>query len=448
VRANVVILRGGVVGRVRALIRNPALAAVLLVAAVVVVYLRVRSLPKGKSESVADAMRLLRAGGIAGKGAPGTLHRMGAAAVPALVADLKDSSPEYAARCAEVLGRIGDRSAAPALAQAVATGAPPLKGAAATALGEIGASEACDVLVKAARDGLPEACTALGALHPSLTPDQTKEAAGTLLQAAGGEDAKLDRAACLGLAALEWRDALPALRIRLDSPDAPVWVAEACVRLGDGEALDKLARHLDDEDADSRTAAGAALVAVGEAAIPVLRGSLASDSPSVRAAAATALAELHDQGAKDALLRLLSDESPAVVRAAADALAQMRFPDAVEPLAKALAQAGEARLSVAKALGSYGEGASSQVIELLKSKDPQTVQAALMAAREGEMTAAVPAVTALLTSADTDIARAAATALGIIGDRSAVPALRQAAVGDNPRVAFAAKASLRTLGEE
>ena len=435
-------------GRVRTLIRNPVLAAVLLVAAAVAVYLRVRSLPKPKPESVADVMQLLRAGGMQGMSAPSALERMGAAAVPALVADLKDSSPEHAAKCAEILGHIGDRSAVPALAEAVGTGAPPLKAAAATALGEMGASEAYDVLAKAAREDLPEACAALGALHASLTPSQTKEAAGTLLQAVASEDAELDRAACLGLAALGWRDALPALRARLDSPDAPVWVAEACARLGDGQALDKLAGHLDDDDADSRTAARAALVAVGELAIPVLRGSLTSDSPDARMAAAIALAELHDQGAKDALLGRLSDESPAVIAAAADALARMRFPDAIEPLAKALPKAGDARLPVARALGSYGAAASSQVIELLKSEDPQTVQAALMAAREGEMTAAVPAISALLTSADTDTARAAATALGIIGDRSAVPALRQAAAGTDPVVAFAAKAALRALGEE
>lgn len=397
--------------------------------------------------TVEQLMARFREGGMANMDAPMLLVQRGSAAVPALVAEVKGGG-SHAARSAELLGEIGDPAAVPGLVEALESGPPPLRAAAAAALGEIAAPAAFEPLLKAVRGGLPEACTSLAALRTGLTEAQMEEAAEALVAATGNEDSALDRAACLALAELGWEDALPVLQSRLASDDHPVWVAEACARLGDEEAVRKLADRLQAEDPKERRAAMESLERIGDVAAPALRRMAASESADARACAARVLGKIGDEGARELLFGLLEDDDPEVIAAAAQAIGALRFPDAAKPLAEAIPRAGDAGYVVAGALASYGEAATPLVINLLRSDDRGTIVAALVAVREGNLTKAGPAVAELLDSSDSEVAQKAATTLGLIGFKSAIPALRKAAQGEDEKVARAARTALLALGGE
>ena len=149
----------------------------------------------------------------------------------------------------------------------------------------------------------------------------------------------------------------------------------------------------------------------------------------VRREMAQALGETHSRLATSALTDLLVSDKEASVRAAAAiALGWIRDDSAVTALVQVLA-------------GTSGKKKS-------KSQENEFVlRAAAEALGEIRNRAGVSVLTATLgnDSRPIDVRRAAATALGLIGDPQAMPALKAASESNDPYLAQAARASIRKL---
>ena len=179
-------------------------------------------------------------------------------------------------------------------------------------------------------------------------------------------------------------------------------------------AFSALTSALDDKSSLVRAAAITGIGASGDASyVPLIASHLAGEKEIfVRKTAAYALGRLQGPAATAALVTALRDKMDEVRGAAAVALGQYPDASAVEPLILSLSDKSDfVRASAAQALGINGRSAK----------------------------AAVPALIALLTSDKNVLAkREAAIALGLIGDRSALPALNQAQMDKDPYLSRAA----------
>jgi len=181
---------------------------------------------------------------------------------------------------------------------------------------------------------------------------------------------------------------------------------EAAMRLADirgDDATQVLVAGLDDP---APTVRAAILVALGDrstsSAVASISARLASDKdPFVRKAAAYALTHYSGPQRTGALTSALKDKDPEVRGAAAVALADHPDGESISSLIAATSDKSEfVRAQSARALGTNGKAADE----------------------------AVPALIKLLTSdRENEVKRHAATALGSIGNRSALPALEKAA---------------------
>lgn len=159
--------------------------------------------------------------------------------------------------------------------------------------------------------------------------------------------------------------------------------------------------------------------------IPLLKDKL----EFVRREVAYALGETHSRTAVAPLSELLvSDKEPSVRAAAAVALGQIRDDSAVTPLVQVLS-------------GTPGK-------KQAKSRENDFVlRAATQALGEIRNRAAVNVLIATLTNdaESSDLRRAAATALGLIGDAQAMPALKAAFDSNDPYLSEAARDAMRKL---
>jgi len=183
----------------------------------------------------------------------------------------------------------------------------------------------------------------------------------------------------------------------------------------DGEgAASALASALNDRSPRVRAAAVAGLAHRGEeGSVSLLAERVTKDKDAfVRKVAAHSLAKFQGGARTAALIAALQDKKAEVRGAAAVALADHPDSLAVPSLARALTETDAfVRAHAARALGVNGSAA---------------VQA-------------VPALIKLLTSdEDNEAKRQAATALGLIGDRSALEALQRARRDKDPYLAQAA----------
>lgn len=214
-----------------------------------------------------------------------------------------------------------------------------------------------------------------------------------------------------------------------------------------------------------------------------LREALVDEDAIVAASAASALAPLCDEGDAEALVACAVRFGEAVARSAGRALERLaaRHPDAVE---RALASAphdgpvGAALLPALAALG--GEKATDRLQAALSADDPRVRRAAVMALPKlgGERAAELagfaladedldvqvaavqvlaqlrgpngeaigaPHLRLALRASFDPVARAAARALGAIGDQDSIATLRELVVEGRPGVAVAAMESLRAV---
>lgn len=186
--------------------------------------------------------------------------------------------------------------------------------------------------------------------------------------------------------------------------------------------------------------------------------------PIVRVTAAHAVLSLPQAEAAALLIQLLPDKSEFVRRETAYALGETRSHSAVGPLTTLLLADKEAgvRGAVAVALGQIGDESAVSVLSQVLSGNRQTskkkkaktledefvMRAAARSLGQIHSRSGVSALIVTLTNEGNggDVRREAATALGLIGDRSAEPALRAAFAGDDPYLSEAAREALRRLG--
>src|SRR5437588_2385037 len=151
----------------------------------------------------------------------------------------------------------------------------------------------------------------------------------------------------------------------------------------------------------------------------------------VRRETAYALGENHSRSAVEALSNLLLFDKEAGVRAAAAiALGQIGDDAAVNALSQVLNGTAPAKGKNKKASeNQFVMRAAAHSLGQIRSRSSVTV---LIAALENETNA-------------NDVRREAATALGLIGDASAVPSLRAALTSADPYLSEAARGALRRL---
>ena len=181
-------------------------------------------------------------------------------------------------------------------------------------------------------------------------------------------------------------------------------------------------------------------------------------TPIVRVTAAHALLSLPSKEAASLLMPLLTDKLEFVRREAASVLGQTRDRSAVNALSEALLKdkKSSVRGAAAIALGEIGdEGGVTALLQTLtggkkkrSAEDEFVARAAARSLGQIRSRAAVPVLIATLENSTNafDTRREAATALGLIGDPAAMPALQAAFTsGEDPYLAEAAGAAMRTL---
>jgi HEAT repeat protein len=188
---------------------------------------------------------------------------------------------------------------------------------------------------------------------------------------------------------------------------------------------------------------------------------LSDASPIVRAVAAKAILSIGAEESVSALTPLLADKDEFVRRETAYALGLTKSRTATDPLSRLLVNDKEdgVRAAAAVALGEIGDEAAVVTLAGLVSpelgaqkskkreKNAFVTRAAAKALGQTKSRAGVPALVAALGNEklEEDIRREAAQALGLIGDPSAVAALRVAANSEDPYLAQAAVNSLKKL---
>ena len=186
-----------------------------------------------------------------------------------------------------------------------------------------------------------------------------------------------------------------------------------------------------------------------------------NDSEAIaRVTAAHAITSLPAGEAAALLLPLLQDKLEFVRREGAYALGETRSKSAIQPLAELLTIEKEisVRAAVVKALGDIGDEtavpALAHVLSGLspnkkskKREDDFVMRAAAQSLGQIRSRAGLePLLSALTNETNSlDIRRAAAEALGLIGDPAAAPALQTAVNSGDPYLSEAAREALRRL---
>ena len=184
-------------------------------------------------------------------------------------------------------------------------------------------------------------------------------------------------------------------------------------------------------------------------------------APIVRVTAAHAILSLPPAEAATLLIPLLQEKLEFVRREAAYALGETRSRSAVAPLLNILVSDKDTgvRAAAAVALGEIGDEAAVQPLSQLLAGQTQNKKKAKAGENEFVMRAAARSLGQIKSRAGTgvliatlandslpiDVRREAATALGMIGDTSAGPALQAASTSNDPYLSEAARAALHRL---
>ncbi|MBE9061175.1 S-layer homology domain-containing protein [cf. Phormidesmis sp. LEGE 11477] len=232
-------------------------------------------------------------------------------------------------------------------------------------------------------------------------------------------------------------DDFTSLVASLGSADADVRKAAADQLAAEGaKAVPDLAIALQSDDTQTQEAAAYALNEIGaeaEAATPTLLEVLRDDDELVRALATSTLAQVGlDQGVLINLLTAsITNESGLVKDIAADALVEIGG-DAVPALGNLLQNEAINALTKQTAATLIGDiNQANQIDDLV-------------------LQSAIPILTNTLNDGDSDVRRAAASALGDFGPLAdaAIPALASAFTGEEPDVSKTIAASLTKIGQQ
>lgn len=217
--------------------------------------------------------------------------------------------------------------------------------------------------------------------------------------------------------------------------------------------IERYTSQLKSSDEEARREATLMLVALETpATIPALTSALNDTSERVRALAITGLARLGDSSLVSIIAaRLAQDKKPFVRKSAAYALGKLGSAEGTAALVAALKDKDiEVRCAAAVALGEYSDASAIAPLTVAlqdKSEFVRAQSARALGANGRAAAAAVPSLVRLLASdKDQNVRRHAATALGQIGERSALPALERAARDHDPYLSQAADEAIKLLG--
>jgi HEAT repeat protein len=413
------------------------------------------------------------------------------AAVPALIETLKDKNEEVPKVAGWALVEMG-QAAVPGLIDALKDDDRKVHLGAAWALGYIGTA-AVHALTEALSN--EDICVrGRAALVLVKIDQQTKASVPGLIDALSDEDECIREKAAeaLGMIGADAKAAAPALTEALSDEDACVrgHAALALVEIGADvdAAVPVLIEALRGDDRDVRSRAVWTLKKIGTAAAPALTEALSDEDACVRGPAALALIEIDPEtkALVPALINALSDENDLIRERAAEALEKIgpEAKTAVPALIEALKDKNkDLRVRSAVALGMIGADAKAVVAALTEALSDEDIWVRLRAAValekiNPETKAAVPAlidalkdeyarwqaaralrnigskaVLALveaLKDKDKGVRKAAAFALGLIGQEAkpAVSALIEALKDENDSVRSYAAEALGRIGSE
>jgi len=395
-------------------------------------------------------------------------------AVDQLIAALKDEDPWVREAAAKLLGKLGDKRAVDSLVAALKGSNRDVRRAAAEALGKLGDKRAVDPLIAALKDGDPwfqihgdqwvknAAAEALGKLVD-------KRAVDSLIATLKRSRRDVRRTAAKLLGKIGDKRAVDPLITALKdtNPYVQKAVAEA-LRILDWKPIDDhykvwLLIALQDWEA---------IVNLGLPAVDPLITALKGSNTHVRRAAAEALGKLGDKRAVDPLIAALKNSRGNVRKAAAEALGKLGDKRAVDPLIATLKGSNtDVRKAAAEALVILGEPAMDPLITTLKDSNCNVRKAAAEALRildwkpiddhykvwllialqdwEAIVNLGLPAVDPLIAAlkgSNRDVRRAAAEALGKLGDKRAADPLIATLKGSNTDVLKAAAEALEKIG--
>ena len=379
-------------------------------------------------------------------------------AVAPLIDMLGDSESFVRRHAAEALGRIGDRSAVVPLIDVLFDSNNPARSNAAEALGRIGDHSAVvsllEVLGDSEDDGWVRASVAeaLGRIGDRLAVVPLLEALGD-----SEDDGWVRASVAEALGRIGDRLAVVPLLEALGDSEGDGWVraraAGALGRIGDRSAVVPLLEALGDSNSSVRSSAADALGQIGDrsAVVPLVEALMDSDQ-FVRSSAAAALGRIGDRSAAASLIETLGDSDSSARRCAAEGLFWIGNRSAVVPLIESLGDSdGFVRWSVAEALGRIGDrSAVAPLLEVLgNSEDDGWVRARAAEAlgRIGDRSAVVPLLEALENS-NVLVCTKAAIALSQIGERSAVTPLLAMLSNDSDVVRWSAATALGQVGSE
>lgn len=189
----------------------------------------------------------------------------------------------------------------------------------------------------------------------------------------------------------------------------------------------------------------------GDAAVSALVSALTDTSPGVRALVVAGLGERSDTSVVPLVAaRLTSDKDAFVRKTAAYALGSFSGTERTAALIAALKDKDlEVRGAAAVALGDHADAVAVAPLAAAlydKSDFVRGRAAQALGVNGSAATHAVPALIRLLASdPDGEVKRQAATALGSIGDRSALPALEVASRESDSYLAVAARDAIRMI---
>jgi len=233
-------------------------------------------------------------------------------------------------------------------------------------------------------------------------------------------------------------------------------VAYVLSKISDQRAVEPLIKALRDKDSDVREAAAKALGKIGDPrAVEPLIEALKDEYWWVRKAAVEALGKIGDPRAVEPLIEALRDKDSDVCYTAAKALekiepewyktevAKKQVPEFINALRH---EYSGVRKAAAEALGKIGDQrAVKPLIEALRDKDSDVRKAAAKALGKIGDQRAVESLIQALRNNDPDVRKAAAKALGKIGDQRAVKPLIEALRDNDPDVCYTAAEALKKI---
>ncbi len=349
-----------------------------------------------------------------------SLIKQGTPAIPTLMAALPvgGGATDNAVRAVAALGK----ESAPRLRFLLADGGS--SAAAAQALAQID-GVGTETLVRGAF--CPDAAIRAAALA-DLAAQKRPE---TLHAALGNLDATKDPlaqvdGAIAALGVLADPAATPALLPFLSTPRKTAAAASLGL-IGDARAVEPILAQLPAGDLAYRNAAVLALGRIGSPAVPALVRDLKSPNLILRRACAQALVGTKSAAANGALVSALADADSQVRAPAARALGWSGNLGAVDALVTALGDKDWRVVDASMiALGEIGPRALPKLLAAVAAPNGN-VQARYQISRAMAMMGmdATPQLVSALSSANPEVQKWSATALGAIRDKSAVPALKQ-----------------------